>query len=561
MRMCGSSKKTALDDDDGPVITNLASVMGTMNINGKFKSCCQKKPARNQSPSEDSSFHKRISRRAQKYKTRAVAAQDAMKAKRGHKKPVPFSTESVNLDAEVAAPVPDPNDESIRADSIVSSEVESETAAANTEDQNHAALREECELLRAQALECIRADSIVELEVESETAAVNTEDQNHAALREECEPLRAQALESIHADSIVSSGVESETAAVNAEDENHAALRKECELLRAQAVTLKNAILSRRPKQVGITETAVTKEYEFICEAVEGWVATRLGEALEDNTLYENRDTLSPDAAKLLLSFISNDGKKAFVHAGTDEYNIIAAIMTFLHQEVFNKALCGAVDYRIIELINAVGKSMRNMQPQRGEVTCRTWYTEALAALANEAEFPTLQDRRVDDLAIHLSQVLHMFLPQRTSKKELYISLRNSIIRPSVSLGHKMCLSIDKLALEWASPEELALDTRSGWDNGLPNLILANAAADGQVLKSMPEAELDFLLNVSPALVVRAAREEVFVEPRVLRKPKLLVTTAATRKRKVLHDVLKRRPWESPTLLYWLSDFIEKQSK
>ncbi|KAI9048311.1 hypothetical protein LZ554_008105 [Drepanopeziza brunnea f. sp. 'monogermtubi'] len=516
MRICGSSKKAALDDDDGPVITNVASEMGKMAISDKFKSCRQEKPARQQSPSEESSFHKRISRRV---KIGAVAVQDAMKSKRGHKKPIPSRANPINLDAEVA-PVPDPDVESIRAGSVVELEVESRTAAVNAEDQNHAALQEECEQLRAQALESIRAYSNLELEVESKKAAVDAE-----------------------------------------EHQDHSALQKECELLRAQAVTLKNAILSRRPKQVGITETAATKEYEFICEAVEEWVATRLGEALEDKILYDNRDTISPDAAERLLSLISSDGKKAFVHAGTDEYNIIAAIMAFLHQEVFNRALCGAVDYRIMNLINAVGNSMRNMQPQRGEVTCRTWYTEALAALANEAEFPTWQDRRIDELATHLSHVLRMFFPPTTSEQELSLSLRNSIIRPSVSLGHKMCLSIDKLALEWASPAQLALDSRAGWAREFPNLILANAAADGQVLKSVPGAELTFLLAVSPALVVRPAREEVFAEPRVLRKPKLLVTTAATRKRKASHDELRRPPWESPTLLYWLIDFIERQSK
>ena len=115
----------------------------------------------------------------------------------------------------------------------------------------------------------------------------------------------------------------------------------ECEILRAQVIELQrnlqdaqDFIFSRQPRQQKLTETEAAEDFNTLCGSIEEWVDTKLGDALEEKTPTKAR--LHYTSAKMFLSLIPNRGREAFKYPETDMYNITAAILRFLCNEIFN---------------------------------------------------------------------------------------------------------------------------------------------------------------------------------------------------------------------------------
>jgi hypothetical protein len=150
------------------------------------------------------------------------------------------------------------------------------------------------------------------------------------------------------------------------------ASQNECEILRAQVFELRknlqdaqDFIFSLQPRQQKLTETEAAGDFNTLCGSIEEWVDRKLGEALDGRILTKEKSVLS-EPLTMLLSLIPYPGKEAFKYPETDEYNITAAILRFLCNEIFNREFYCPIGDREIEFMVSVEKSMRNLEPRRG---------------------------------------------------------------------------------------------------------------------------------------------------------------------------------------------------
>ena len=149
--------------------------------------------------------------------------------------------------------------------------------------------------------------------------------------------------------------------------------KKECKRLRDQNRELQknlddaqDFIFSLQRREQKITESEATADFNSLCMIVEEWVQTRLGEAL-DKRLAKEKATIPAITAKRFLSLIPQPGKEAFKYPDTDEYNVIAAIIRFLCIEIFDRDFYCPIDPGALEFLNSVERSMRNLEPRRGQ--------------------------------------------------------------------------------------------------------------------------------------------------------------------------------------------------
>lgn len=150
------------------------------------------------------------------------------------------------------------------------------------------------------------------------------------------------------------------------------ASQNECEILRAQVFELRknlqdahDFIFSLQPRQQKLTETEAAADFNTLCGSIEELVDRKLGEALEDRILTKEKSVPS-EPSTMLLSLIPYPGKEAFKYPETDEYNITAAVLQFLCNEIFNKEFYCPIGEREIEFVVSIEKSMRNLEPRRG---------------------------------------------------------------------------------------------------------------------------------------------------------------------------------------------------
>jgi hypothetical protein len=150
------------------------------------------------------------------------------------------------------------------------------------------------------------------------------------------------------------------------------ATQSECEILRTRVFelqdNLKDAhdfIFSLQPRQQRFTETEAAAEFNTLCGSVEMLVDRKVGVALEEKALpKEGRCRLDP--ARMLIHLIPIPGREAFKYPETDEYNVTAAIIRFLCENIFDLDFYCPLGEQEREFMTSVEKSMRNLEPRRG---------------------------------------------------------------------------------------------------------------------------------------------------------------------------------------------------
>jgi hypothetical protein len=101
-----------------------------------------------------------------------------------------------------------------------------------------------------------------------------------------------------------------------------------------------------------------------------------LGDAIEDRLIFKESPFESRSATDL-LNLVSPAGKEAFLCPETDERNVIAAVMQFLIDEIFDKDFYCPIDTKGMDFLASIARSMRSLVPHRGgllfiTITCPT---------------------------------------------------------------------------------------------------------------------------------------------------------------------------------------------
>jgi hypothetical protein len=151
-----------------------------------------------------------------------------------------------------------------------------------------------------------------------------------------------------------------------------------------------------------------------------------------------------------------------------------------------------------------------------------------------------------------------MFVP-RARKTELQSSVHDRIIKPALALAHKLHISVDKISVEWTRHNEMEHDDRRNHPPNFQPFNCANLLANGKPLKESairnPAADILYIFDIFPGLIYRKVKADIYSEPKILQKPKVLV---AVIKEDSESGLRKLAATEEGTLLGWMYEKVKE---
>jgi hypothetical protein len=145
--------------------------------------------------------------------------------------------------------------------------------------------------------------------------------------------------------------------------------------------------------------------------------------------------------------------------------------------------------------------------------------------------------------------MLRVFIP-RTDKRGFHTAVRNTIIEPAFTLAHKMHLSVDYFSIKWSEYNDLRYDQRNSLSGKFNYFEFVDLLASGKKLKTPPSGTINYILDITPQLVFQMVKANRCEEPKVLKKPKILV--ALTKEGHGHFREQAIRPERNATVLGWL---------
>jgi hypothetical protein len=154
--------------------------------------------------------------------------------------------------------------------------------------------------------------------------------------------------------------------------------QRDCDILQRQVHRLEKElrdahdfVFSLQPKGEQITESEAAAEFNLLYRMIEDWVETNLEDEIHARSIIKRR-RFQASRIRRFLKLVSLPGEEASRCPDTDVYNVIAAIMTFLCIEIFDKDFYCPVEEGAMDTLNSILMSMRNLEPRRGEFLNQT---------------------------------------------------------------------------------------------------------------------------------------------------------------------------------------------
>lgn len=287
-----------------------------------------------------------------------------------------------------------------------------------------------------------------------------------------------------------------------------------------------------------------------------------------------------PGDARDLKKFIHHypDIEHGIGFPDTDIDVMIAVVMRFLHDNVFQKMLIGCVSEAISYLSFIESSMQNNVDPERGQIVAasplpmklrrvlgvltsrlsdlyarRAWLAEAYNAIICTQRYKEEREYRMGKLADHLGDMLKIF--RKENDDQLFkMSCREACIRPAVILHEKFLMSIHHFYVDlnpylvWNQARQLVkapdlLDHLGDLhcEDLMQNRRALNLArADPPPTRENLWQNLDNVMTVSPAVLMRQiGRGSKMNDPVVVRKQHILVAYATPEKKQ---DMYKKTP-------------------
>ncbi|KAM0426956.1 hypothetical protein ACHAPT_007854 [Fusarium lateritium] len=342
----------------------------------------------------------------------------------------------------------------------------------------------------------------------------------------------------------------SETLAAKVEE-----LTDENTVLREQLNDAQSHIFSLQPYRKDLTPEEVGQDYETLVEQVQDWVQKFMDPWLEDHK--EGADALLSVSRKRAPE--ANKFKRVLhqypdlVHGScfpeTDEDIIASMILRYLHDNIFQTVLYGAI-HNYVEVVSFIENNMQmSVEPKRDLFSVRSWTAEAYNALLSAPQFRSVREKRRKEMTLELADILRIFV-----KKEKWQwfceNLSERCVGPAMKLYEKMQVSTHHFYLDinpyivWAGGELSAspefIDSVQKLD--CQNILKNRKAFSLDKLDTPPSKKELYhrLLNVctiAPALYMRQiGQRDAIKEPMVVRKQQMLVAWGPEEKRRAYRD-------------------------
>lgn len=247
----------------------------------------------------------------------------------------------------------------------------------------------------------------------------------------------------------------------------------------------------------------------------------------------------------------------------TDVDILIAVVMRFLQDHIFQKILYGAVPETVEVISFLEGQMQTNVEPKRGKLpptkyvgrladykfadlfALRTWRAEALNAVICSPDYARSRHGRIRELTTEVASLFKVFRREKEWNK-LCVACQDGIIKPAVTLHEKLMTSTHHFYLDlnpyilWNSRQELEISPE--FLDDLPTLrcenILQNrkpfnvTKLDPPPSKEQLYKDLNNVATIVPALYMRqVGKGDVIKEPTVVRMQQVLVAWGPEEKR------------------------------
>ncbi|KAF5663419.1 hypothetical protein FHETE_7495 [Fusarium heterosporum] len=327
-------------------------------------------------------------------------------------------------------------------------------------------------------------------------------------------------------------------------------LTAENRALREQLNDAQSHIFSLQPYRKDLTPEEVGQEYDALVEHVQDWVQKFMDPWLEDykdgvEALLSNAKKRAVDAnrfKKILHQYPDLLNGSTFPE--TDEDIIASVIMRFLHDNIFQSVLYGAIP-RYVDVISFIETQMQaSVEPKRDLFSVRTWTAEAYNALLSSPQFRPVRQERREQMTQELAGVLKIFF-KREEFQWFCENLSKRVVVPAMKLYEKFLISTNHFYLDInpfivRAGGELTtstdfIDTLRRLD--CKNVLQNRKAFNVEKLDPPPSKKelyhrLNNICTVVPALYMRQiGQRDAIKDPIVVRKQQMLVAWGPEEKR------------------------------
>ncbi|KAK2051264.1 hypothetical protein LY76DRAFT_688464 [Colletotrichum caudatum] len=343
-------------------------------------------------------------------------------------------------------------------------------------------------------------------------------------------------------------------------------LKTENSTLKEQLRDAQSHIFSLQPYRREITPEQVGREYDDLVEGITDWVAKFMDPILDDydqgvEDVLTNARRKPTDALRLKRAMHTYpDLVRGSTFPETDEDIIVAIIMRFLNDNIFQKVLYGSIaDY--VEVLSFVETALQNqVEPKRDLFAIRTWTAEAYNAILSSRDFTCCRDKKARELTEELASVFKILC--RRDKMEWFLNnFGDHCVKPAMHLYEKIQVSTNHFYFD-INPYIICgpngeIETSPDFLDNLRDLdcknVLQNRKAVNFAKMDPPPSKMELyhhMFNVctlTPALYMRQiSRNDSIKEPQTVRRQQMLVAWGPQEKRIKFHESGDR------TLLYHL---------
>ncbi|KAK5997204.1 hypothetical protein PT974_02557 [Cladobotryum mycophilum] len=328
-------------------------------------------------------------------------------------------------------------------------------------------------------------------------------------------------------------------------------LKDENRLLRDELNDAQSHIFSLQPYRKELTSDEVSRQYSDLVEQVQDWVQKFMNPWLDDyeagiEALVAKASKQSNEVSRFRRTMQKYpDLIHGSMFSETDEDIIVAIIMRFLNDNIFQKVLYGSIQH-YTEMISFIENMMQaSVEPRRDLFAVRTWTAEGYNALLSAPQFKGVRVRRSKDMTTELGSMLQIFC-KKDQFQWFCQNMEENCVAPAMALYEKLQVSTHHFYLDinpyisWGPGNRISLSSEFIDNVGTLDCknILQNrkgfnmAKMDPQPTKAQLHKELMNVCTVVPALYIRQIGQRDNIKaPTVVCKQRMLVAWGSEEKR------------------------------
>ncbi|KAK0634380.1 hypothetical protein B0T17DRAFT_482205 [Bombardia bombarda] len=225
------------------------------------------------------------------------------------------------------------------------------------------------------------------------------------------------------------------------------ALSSDIMTLKADLSDARSHIFSLQPYRKDLTQEEVGTDFDDLVNGVTHWVSKFADPIIENPNKGDHFASFAArraDPFDRLKSYITKDADilRGCLFLETDVDILIAVVMRFLNEQIFETVLFGAVSNTVAAL-NYVEMTMQTrVEPKRDLFATRTWKAEALNAVICSSEYKAMRGIRLKEVTYDLAKIFIGFIGEAEEEKQkFYNSCYELVVLPAVQLHEKLLIS------------------------------------------------------------------------------------------------------------------------